>query len=68
MLSSWWKEFAECSEGPKGQQPSSSMKLDTQPNESSAEGAQPTEVEEERVGVPVKGGLHEVCVSSSFCL
>ncbi|KAL5543212.1 hypothetical protein UlMin_010922 [Ulmus minor] len=62
LLSCWWKEYAECSEGPRGQ-PSSSKKLDREPNVSSSEGVLSTqshEVEEERVGVPVKGGLYEV--------
>lgn len=66
LLSCWWKEYAECSEGPK-EQPSSSKKLDTQPNASSSEGVssnQLYEEEEERVGVPVKGGLYEVCLLS----
>ncbi|KAF3446704.1 hypothetical protein FNV43_RR11884 [Rhamnella rubrinervis] len=69
LLSCWWKEYAECSEGPK-EQPSSSKKLDTQPNESSSEDAQPKqlyEVEEERVGVPVKGGLYEVDLGKRHC-
>lgn len=62
LLSHWWKEYAECSEGPSGR-PSSSEKLDTQPNASSPKGSQSVELyeeEEERVGVPVKGGLYEV--------
>lgn len=52
MLSSWWREYAECSEGPRGRQ-SSLVKLDMD---------QLYEIEEERVGVPVKGGLYEVFV------
>lgn len=65
LLSSWWKEYAECSEGPTGR-PSSSKMVDKQRSESSLEGskgapsAQLFELDEERVGVPVKGGLHEV--------
>ena len=61
LLSSWWKEYAECSEGPRGR-PSSS-KADNQQSGSSLEGARSAqlyEAEEERVGVPVKGGLYEV--------
>ena len=64
MLSSWWKEYAECSEGP-----TTSKKFDTQENADSPEGgraAQLLEVEEERVGVPVKGGLYEVCKALCF--
>lgn len=62
LLSSWWKEYAECSEGPMGR-PSSSKMMDKQRSVSSSEGARSAQlydVEEERVGVPVKGGLYEV--------
>lgn len=62
LLSSWWKEFAECSEGPK-ERPSSSSKKDPQLNASSSETVRSAElyaIEEERFGVPVKGGLYEV--------
>lgn len=52
LLSCWWREYAECSEGPREQQ-SSSSKLDKH---------QFCESDEERVGVPVKGGLYEVLV------
>ncbi|XP_044510209.1 phospholipase SGR2 isoform X3 [Mangifera indica] len=68
LLSSWWKEYAECSEGPK-EQPSSSMKLEKQPSLTSSEitlSAQLYE-EEERVGVPVKGGLYEVDLAKRHC-
>lgn len=62
LLSSWWKEYAECSEGPRAR-PSTSNKSDTVADASSIEHA-----EEERVGVPVKGGLYEVpcCLSPSL--
>ena len=53
MLSYWWKEYAECSEGPKGPPETSEATLD-------AESVEPFPVDEERVGVPVKGGLYEV--------
>lgn len=56
LLSYWWKEYAECSEGPKGRT-SSSTKAD--PPQSS-QASELYAVEEERVGVPVKGGLYEV--------
>jgi hypothetical protein len=62
LLSSWWKEYAECSEGPMGR-PSSSKVMDKKRSGSSSDGAlsaEMYEVEEERVGVPVKGGLYEV--------
>lgn len=45
LLAYWWKEYAECSEGPSG--------LHVTCDELYI-------VEEERVGVPVKGGLYEV--------
>lgn len=62
LLSSWWKEYAECSEGPRGR-PVSSSKLDLQLKSSALESSGSAELfttEEERVGVPVKGGLYEV--------
>ena len=72
LLTSWWKEYAECSEGPVGW-PTTSKKFNTLENADSPEGgraAQLREVEEERVGVPVKGGLYEVykaiCFSRKF--
>lgn len=67
LLSSWWKEYAECSEGPIGRSSSNKM-VDKQLGESSSEGARSAqlyEAEEERVGVPVKGGLYEVLLH--FC-
>ncbi|XP_035544760.1 phospholipase SGR2 isoform X1 [Juglans regia] len=69
LLSSWWKEYAECSEGPIGR-PSSSKMVDKQLGESSSEGARSAqlyEAEEERVGVPVKGGLYEVDLVRRHC-
>lgn len=58
LLSCWWKEYAECSEGPKAR-----------PSYDAKERAQSVDVlEEERVGVPVKGGLYEVLSGLSiFC-
>lgn len=52
MLSSWWREYAECSEGPSGRPKKASSPESDQSPELFA-------VEEERVGVPVKGGLYE---------
>lgn len=62
LLSNWWGEYGECSEGPKGSV-SSTSKSDpplkpynlpsTRPGQRYAD-------EDERVGVPVKGGLYEV--------
>ncbi|KAL7176648.1 hypothetical protein ACSBR2_030067 [Camellia fascicularis] len=69
LLSSWWKEYAECSEGPMGH-PSSSSKLNSQPKSSYLESEQSSqlyEFEEERVGVPVKGGLYEVDLLKRHC-
>ena len=65
LLSSWWKEYAECSEGPSVR-PSSSAKLNSLSKASSLNNAQSSHLyalEEERVGVPVKGGLYEVLPS-----
>ncbi|KAL0370914.1 UNVERIFIED_CONTAM: Phospholipase SGR2 [Sesamum angustifolium] len=61
LLSSWWKEYAECSEGPKGTGLNSNPTLQTK--EFFPESCEPDQLyatEEERVGVPVKGGLYEV--------
>lgn len=57
LLSCWWKEYAECSEGPKGAPNRFNPASEISP-ESSQAGEEL--VEEERVGVPVKGGLYEV--------
>lgn len=68
MLSNWWKEYAECSEGPVGR-PTISKKFNSLENADSPEGrraGQLHEVEEEREGVPVKGGLYEVCKAIWF--
>ncbi|XP_050123981.1 phospholipase SGR2-like isoform X1 [Malus sylvestris] len=62
LLSWWWKEYAECSEGPK-ERPSSSKKVAPRQSSFSLERGRSVEldqVDEERVGVPVKGGLYEV--------
>ncbi|PWA96655.1 shoot gravitropism 2 (SGR2) [Artemisia annua] len=59
LLSNWWREYGECSIGPKGSLPSisesdpMSYDLATTRNKLYSD-------EEERVGVPVKGGLYEV--------
>ncbi|XP_015578711.2 phospholipase SGR2 isoform X1 [Ricinus communis] len=69
LLSSWWKEYAECSEGPKVRL-SSDKKLDTEKSACSPKGSRAAhlyEVEEERVGVPVKGGLYEVDLVKRHC-
>lgn len=61
LLSSWWKECAESSVGPTGTSVISKSTL--QINETTSESPEPDQVyatDEERVGVPVKGGLYEV--------
>ncbi|PIN14650.1 hypothetical protein CDL12_12716 [Handroanthus impetiginosus] len=66
LLSSWWKEYAECSEGPNGQ-PSISSKSSQKISSDSPESSQLFTTEEERVGVPVKGGLYEVDLVKRHC-
>ncbi|XP_031391825.1 phospholipase SGR2 isoform X2 [Punica granatum] len=64
LLSEWWKEFAECSDGPRARISASSSKG------SAAKADEPTElyaIAEERVGVPVKGGLYEVDLIRRHC-
>ncbi|KAG7656080.1 Alpha/Beta hydrolase fold [Arabidopsis suecica] len=65
LLSLWWKEYAECSEGPKLQVNSKKKSIET-PSEASVSSSL-YEVEEERVGVPVKGGLYEVDLVRRHC-
>ncbi|KAI7750810.1 hypothetical protein M8C21_019716, partial [Ambrosia artemisiifolia] len=69
LLSIWWKEYAECSEGPKGS-PASVSKSDPLlkafPLDDS-KAVEPDFKEEERVGVPVKGGLYEVDLVRRHC-
>ncbi|XP_073291658.1 phospholipase SGR2-like isoform X1 [Primulina huaijiensis] len=68
LLSSWWKEFAECSEGPRGQSSiisSSNIQMKHFSSESSKWKQYATE--EDRVGVPVKGGLYEVDLAKRHC-
>lgn len=62
LLSAWWKEYAECSEGPRGQ--SGIISKSGQQLSSESPVRQLASTEEERVGVPVKGGLYEVVLSS----
>ncbi|KAI4972420.1 hypothetical protein ZWY2020_003345 [Hordeum vulgare] len=57
LLGYWWREYAECSEGPTG----SLVKADMSDSEYLYK------VEEERVGVPVKGGLYEVDLMRRHC-
>ncbi|AQK51147.1 Phospholipase SGR2 [Zea mays] len=55
LLAYWWREYAECSAGPRG----SLVESD--------DSAYLYKVEEERVGVPVKGGLYEVDLMRRHC-
>ncbi|TVU43733.1 hypothetical protein EJB05_10223, partial [Eragrostis curvula] len=57
LLAYWWREYAQCSEGPRG----SLVKCDDSDSEDLYK------VEEERVGVPVKGGLYEVDLMRRHC-
>lgn len=62
LLSYWWREYAECSEGPTGSCTTSNVILDCGSDENEL-----YLVEEERVGVPVKGGLYEVDLIKRHC-
>ncbi|OIV93581.1 hypothetical protein TanjilG_04813 [Lupinus angustifolius] len=61
LLSSWWKEYAECSQGPRQQQ------QQRRPSSTTHSLSPLYEIEEERVGVPVKGGLYEVDLIQRHC-
>ncbi|KAL4184094.1 hypothetical protein AMTRI_Chr11g101630 [Amborella trichopoda] len=61
LLSAWWKEYAECSDGPSGPESNSAKTSST-----TTEG-QTNADDEERVGVPVKGGLYEVDLVKRHC-
>ncbi|KAL5704134.1 Phospholipase sgr2 [Ranunculus cassubicifolius] len=70
LLSIWWKEYGECSEGPSGTRGATSASVDLQLKSGSSESDQSTQLsveEEERVGVPVKGGLYEVDLAKRHC-
>ncbi|PKA55077.1 hypothetical protein AXF42_Ash003714 [Apostasia shenzhenica] len=58
LLAYWWKEYAECSEGPSG-----SCKI----SDTWVSNEELYVFEEERVGVPVKGGLYEVDLTRRHC-
>ncbi|EPS63168.1 hypothetical protein M569_11618, partial [Genlisea aurea] len=66
LLSSWWKEFAESSDGPKGDPSSSSNTSSALPSQGHGSW-QVFADDEERVGVPVKGGLYEVDLVKRHC-
>ncbi|XP_057864331.2 phospholipase SGR2 isoform X3 [Cryptomeria japonica] len=79
-LFAWWKEYAECSEGPDGSgsvtitsrgiEPKSSnvsgQKLQCSSDSALSSGELYGNAEE-AVGVPVKGGLYEVDISKRYC-
>ncbi|KAH6812598.1 shoot gravitropism 2 [Perilla frutescens var. frutescens] len=68
LLSSWWKECAESSDGPTGTSVISKSTL--QIKEKSSESPQSDHLyvtDEERVGVSVKGGLYEVDLVRRHC-
>ncbi|XP_010499700.1 PREDICTED: phospholipase SGR2-like isoform X2 [Camelina sativa] len=69
LLSLWWEEYAECSEGPRPQVNSKkkSVKQSTETPSEASVSSSLYEVEEERVGVPVKGGLYEVDLVRRHC-
>ncbi|XP_039137862.1 LOW QUALITY PROTEIN: phospholipase SGR2 [Dioscorea cayenensis subsp. rotundata] len=60
LLSHWWKEYSECSEGPSGSRSTVHDAINY-----GCDGLH--SVEEERVGVPVKGGLYEVDLIKRHC-
>ncbi|GAA0143019.1 phospholipase [Lithospermum erythrorhizon] len=69
LLSSWWEEYAECSEGPMPRSRLTSKKkahLEGMSPESTRS-AHLLALDEERVGVPVKGGLYEVDLVKRHC-
>ncbi|CAO2190103.1 unnamed protein product, partial [Urochloa humidicola] len=55
LVAYWWREYAQCSVGPRG----SLVESD--------DSEYLYKVEEERVGVPVKGGLYEVDLMRRHC-
>lgn len=59
LLAHWWREYAECSAGPSG--PCGANRT------TGSESDELYAVEEERVGVPVKGGLYEVDLTKRHC-
>ncbi|OVA14553.1 DDHD [Macleaya cordata] len=68
LLSRWWREYGECSEGPVGSDISSGITSDLEPKSSKGDcSSQFFAAEEERIGVPVKGGLFEVDLARRHC-
>ncbi|KAK1262953.1 hypothetical protein QJS04_geneDACA018576 [Acorus gramineus] len=70
LLSHWWREYAECSEGPSGSRMTSNITSETQSTLDPLREDQQSPlraIEEERVGVPVKGGLYEVDLIRRHC-
>ncbi|KAI3941314.1 hypothetical protein MKW92_037947 [Papaver armeniacum] len=70
LLSCWWMEFAECSEGPRVHHVGAETKMNVQQQACSYGVDHSDELDaadEERVGVPVKGGLYEVDLIMRQC-
>ncbi|XP_057789652.1 phospholipase SGR2-like isoform X2 [Salvia miltiorrhiza] len=68
LLSSWWKECAESSDGPLGTSVISKSTLQINRTSSGIpQSYQLYATDEERVGVPVKGGLYEVDLVRRHC-
>ncbi|XP_068647441.1 phospholipase SGR2 [Aristolochia californica] len=70
LLTYWWHEYAECSDGPGGPSRGSDLGGDQQPKSRGLEANESSELhvlEEERVGVPVKGLLYEVDLVKRHC-
>lgn len=67
MLSKWWREYGECSVGPIGSNTISEIKPGPESQSSIDDRSrQLLADDEERVGVPVKGGLFEVSIYVSY--
>ncbi|XP_026455576.1 phospholipase SGR2-like isoform X2 [Papaver somniferum] len=68
LLSKWWREYGECSVGPIGSNTISEIKPGPESQSSIDDRSrQLLADDEERVGVPVKGGLFEVDLAKRHC-
>ncbi|KAI3835110.1 hypothetical protein MKW92_048963 [Papaver armeniacum] len=68
LLSKWWREYGECSVGPIGSNTISEIKPGPESQSSIDDrSGQLLADDEERVGVPVKGGLFEVDLAKRHC-
>lgn len=67
LLKYWWTEYAECSDGPNGSlKHTASIKHVTSTSSKANQETDHGTIDEERVGVPVKGGLYEVILIHIF--